>query len=94
MSDQFEKFARTVLVKYLYITLWSSHGHVEHLHVKLGDLFNQRLEVFKFHRTHENTDTVLVRLKIALAILVVDFSVDNPVERYQSQSVNARGIKF
>ena len=35
-----------------------------------------------------------MRLQVALAILVVDFGVNNPIERYQSQSVNARGIKL
>lgn len=43
---------------------------------------NQWLEIFKLNRTHQDTDSILVRLEIVLATLVVNFGIYHPVKRY------------
>jgi hypothetical protein len=43
---------------------------------------NQGLEIFKLNRTHQDTDSILVRLEIVLATLVVNFGVYYSVKRY------------
>ncbi len=82
MSDEFEEFTGSVLVWDLDLAIWSSNWHIQDLHVKLRDLMNQGLEVFKLNWTHQNTDAILVRLEIVLATLVIYFSVYDAVKRY------------
>lgn len=94
MGDKFQEFSRSVLIRNLYFTIITSNRHVKDLHIKLRNLVNQGLKVFKLYRTNQNTDSILVWLKIMLRALVINLRVDDTIKCYQSESVNTGWIEL